>query len=213
MLTQYDSRVHPVRETFPTSIFVYRVRTVTTFLKSGVALNKIDSFRDLLEENGCALSSSQHLREQIPPILCDERRRISEVIAQKPVSLIYDGTAHMAKAVVVMLRFVDDHWTIQQRVAQLMLLAKSVTGEELAREIISILSTQLQIQQHRLLASMRDRPSVNNVAMQMGFVLYLKVFNIGCFSHTIDHVSEKFNTPVLKEFMSSWISLFSCSLI
>ena len=54
----------------------------------------------------------------------------------------------MAEAVVVILRFVDDQWTIQQRVVRLMLLAKSVNGEELAREIISILSTQLQIQHH-----------------------------------------------------------------
>ena len=109
MLTQYDSCVHPVAETLPTSIHVYRVRTVTAFLKNGVALNKIDSFCDLLEENGFALSSSQHLRELIPLILCDERRRIREMIAQRPVSLIYDGMTHMAEAVVVVLHFVDDH--------------------------------------------------------------------------------------------------------
>ena len=211
MLTQYDSRVHPVGETLPTSIRVYRVRTVTAFLKSGVALNKIDSFRDLLEENGLALSSSQHLRELIPPILCDERRTIGEEIAQRPVSLIYDGTTHVAEALVVILRFVDDHWTIQQRVVRLMLLAKSVTGEELAREIISILSTQLQVHHNLLVASMRDRASVNNVAMRTVRVLYSKLFDIGCFSHTLDHVGEKFNTPVLKEFTSAWISLFSRS--
>ena len=29
--------------------------------------------------------------------------------------------------------------------------------------------------------------------------------------HTIDYVGEKFNTPVLKEFTSAWISLFSRS--
>lgn len=58
MLSQYDSHVHPVGETLPTSIRVYQVQTVTAFLKSGVALSKIDSFCDLLEENGFALSSS-----------------------------------------------------------------------------------------------------------------------------------------------------------
>ena len=92
-----------------------------------------------------------------------------------------------------------------------MLLAKSVNGEELAREIISILSTQLQIHHHLLVASMRDCASVNNVAMQTVRVLYSKVFDIGCFLHTIDHVGEKFNTPILKEFTSAWISLFSRS--
>ena len=80
-----------------------------------------------------------------------------------------------------------------------MLLAKSVNGEELAREIISILSTQLQIQHHLLVTLMRYRASVNNVAMQIVHVLYPKVFDIGFFSHTIDHVGEKFNTPELIE--------------
>ena len=67
MLTQYDRLVHPVGETLPTIIRVFRVKTVTAFLKSGVALSKLDCFRDLSEENGYALSSSQHLRELTPP--------------------------------------------------------------------------------------------------------------------------------------------------
>ena len=67
MLTQYDRLVHPVGETLPTIIRVFRVKTVTAFLKSGVALSKVDCFRDLLEENGYVLSSSQHLRELTPP--------------------------------------------------------------------------------------------------------------------------------------------------
>ena len=173
MLTQYDRLVHPVGETLLTTIRVFRVKTVTAFLKSGVALSKVDCFHDLLEEYGYALSSSQHLRELIPPILCEERRKISEGL--RPVSLIFDGTTHVAEAVVI-LRFVDDQWTIQQSVVRLMLLAKSLNGEELASEIISILSTQLQIQHHLLVASMRDRASVNNVAMQTVRVLYSKVF-------------------------------------
>ena len=57
----------------------------------------------------------------------------------------------------------------------MMLLAKSVS----AREIISILSTQLQIQHHLLVDSMRDCASVN-VAMHSVRVLYPKVFHIGC---------------------------------
>lgn len=45
---------------------------------------------------------------------------------------------------------------------------------------------------------MRDRASLNNMAMQTVHVLYSKLFDIGCFAQTIDHVGEKFNTPVLK---------------
>ena len=59
----------------------------------------------------------------------------------------------MAEAIIIILRFVDDKWGIEQRVIRLMLVAKSV---KLASEIISTLATQLQIQHHQLVASMRD---------------------------------------------------------
>ena len=48
-----------------------------------------------------------------------------------------------------------------------------------------------------------DRAVVNNVTMQMLRVLYPKAFDIGCFVHTINHVGEKLNTLVLKEFTSA----------
>ena len=76
------------------------------------------------------------------------------------------------------------------------LLSKSLTGEELAREIISTLSTSYGLQSHQLVAAMRDRSSVNNVAMTTVKLLYPAVIDIGCFSHTLDRVGEQFKIPV-----------------
>ena len=42
-------------------------------------------------------------------------------------------------------------------------------------------------------------------------VLYPEMIDIGCFSHTIDHVGEHFKTPHLHEFGLYWVSLFSHS--
>ena len=42
-------------------------------------------------------------------------------------------------------------------------------------------------------------------------VLYPEILDIGCFSHTIDHVGEKFCILVLNEFVTAWIGLFSRS--
>ena len=47
----YDDKVHPKGETLPVEERVYRVKCVRTFLKAGVPLNKLDVFRELLEEN------------------------------------------------------------------------------------------------------------------------------------------------------------------
>lgn len=58
---------------------------------------------------------------------------------------------------------------------------------------------------------MRDRASVNNVAMRTIKVLYPYMLDVGCFSHTIDHVGKHLNTPVLSPFVSNWVKVFSHS--
>ena len=92
-----------------------------------------------------------------------------------------------------------------------MLLAKSLTGEEVARQLITCLSTELSIPQHLVISVMRDRASVNDVAMRTIGVLYTHMIEIGCFSHTLDDVGERMKTPILDEFTKAWISLFSHS--
>ena len=77
--------------------------------------------------------------------------------------------------------------------------------------MISTLSVDYHVPSTSVLASMRDRASSNNVALRTLKVLYPDLIDIGCLSHTIDHVGEKFDTPVLAEFISSWISLFAHS--
>ena len=92
-----------------------------------------------------------------------------------------------------------------------MLLAKSMTGEEVTRQIIVVLSTELEIPSHYVITAMRDRASVNDVAMRTVKILYNQVMDIGCFSHTLYLVDERMNIHVLSEFCKSWIGLFSRS--
>ena len=89
-----------------------------------------------------------------------------------------------------------------------MLLAKSMSGEELAHQLILCLSTELGITGDRLVASIHDRASVNNVAMQTLKVVYPDVVNIDCFSHMLDLVGEKFCTLILDQFFKGWINMF-----
>ena len=46
-LEKYDADIHPSGETLPEAARVYRVKVLRTFLKAGVAIKKIDDFRDL----------------------------------------------------------------------------------------------------------------------------------------------------------------------
>jgi len=58
---------------------------------------------------------------------------------------------------------------------------------------------------------MHDRASVNGAAMRTIKVVFPLLVDIGCYSHTIDLVGEKFDVPVLDEFFHLWISLFAHS--
>lgn len=69
VLRKYDEEVHPRGETLPEKQQVYCVREVTAFLKAGVPLNKVESFRDLLEENAFCLTDRCNMHDHVPFIL------------------------------------------------------------------------------------------------------------------------------------------------
>jgi hypothetical protein len=118
----------------------------------------------------------------------------------------------MGEALAVVLRLIDvEEWVIKQRLVRLQLLAKSLSGEEIAREQISILSINYGIESNKLLASMRDGASTNGVAMCTLKIVYPNIMDINCFSHTLDREGEHFNIPILQNFISLWIFMFSHS--
>ena len=122
----------------------------------------------------------------------------------KPVSIIFDGTSRLGEALVIVLRFLDN-WEIKQRLVQLQILVKSITGEELAREILGVLCREFKLSTEQVLAAMRDRASVNNVAIRHIKVMFPNLLDIGCYSHTLDLVGSKFELPTLEEFIRPWI--------
>ena len=91
-LMSYDSAAHPVGATLPESTRVYRVKVVTSFMKAGIPLAKLDDLRELF-------------RQVLPFILHEEMLKIKKEISVKPVLIIFDGTTHVAEAFAVVIRF------------------------------------------------------------------------------------------------------------
>ena len=147
------------------------------------------------------------MADLIPFIQKDEVSQIKHEISSKLVSVIFDGTCRLGEALAIVVRYIDN-WTIQQRLVCVEFLAKSVNGEEIARELVSVLSTTYSINSNRLVACMRDGAASNGVAVRTLTILYPKVVDIKCFSHTL---GEHFEIPILSEFISLWISVFSHS--
>ena len=77
-------------------------------------------------------------------------------------------------------------FTVKQRLVRIQLLAKSLTGEEIAQELIGVLSTPLGITSQFVVATMRDCASVNNIAIRIMKTIYQNSQDTGCFSHTLD---------------------------
>ena len=91
-------------------------------------------------------------------------------------------------------------------------LQKVCTEEELASELVHVLSANYAIGPTHLLSAIRDRASVNGVAMRTLKIVYPSVLDVGgCFSYTIDHVCECMPTLILSEFSNAWVLLFSHS--
>lgn len=151
------------------------------------------------------------LSDLISFIFKEEQSDIKEEISGKSVSIIFDGTTRLGEALAIVVRFVDDNFTIQQRLVSIQLLAKSLTGEEIACELVRVLSTSYGIEPQKLLACMRDGAASNGVAMRTLKIVYPKLLDVICFSHTLNRVGEHFNVPYLIEFMSAWLTMFSHS--
>ena len=65
-----------------------------------------------------------------------EQARIKEDINGKDLS---DGTTRLGEAMAIVVRFINSEWKIQQRLIRFQLIAHSMKGEEVARELISVL--------------------------------------------------------------------------
>ena len=120
----YEQEVHPVGESLPEAHKLWRVKVVTTFLKAGVPLGKVELFRHLLEENAYSLSDRRGMSDLIPFIQSEEQQQIKAELQGKKVSFIFDGTTSLGEALVIVLRFVDD-FVIKQRLVGFITLTKS----------------------------------------------------------------------------------------
>ena len=182
-----------------------------SLLRAGIPLSKLSSLRDILEENSYKLTDRRHKFNLVPFVLKEEENRLKEEISGKNISVCFDGTSRLGEALAIVVRFVGDEWTLEHRLIRMKMLSKSMTGEQLAREVLTVVSTTYGIKSEQILATMRDRSSVNNSAMNTISIIYPYLVDIGCISHTLNHVGENFKTPILTEFIHSWINLFSHS--
>ena len=109
----------------------------------------------------------------VPFILKEEETCLKQELQGKQVGVILDGTTRLGEAMAIILQYVSDSWTLEQRLVRIQLLSKSMTGEEIARELINVLSVTYSIGSDQLIAAMRDRAAINNLVLRPDVIYYV----------------------------------------
>ena len=89
-------------------------------MSASIISGKIDSFRDLLEENALRLTDRRNMHDYIPFILNEEESHIRSEIEGQNVSVIFDGTSRLGEALAIILRFVSPDFKIEQRLVRVL---------------------------------------------------------------------------------------------
>ena len=211
-LQKRDKRESTPGSTLPAEMRLFRFGVVESCLNGGIPIGKIDALRPLLEKHGHRLTSSGHLGELIPAVLEKEKDKLQEELKDvKEACVIFDGTARLGEALVIIIRFVQENFIPTQRLIRLEILAKSLKGEELAQRLMSCLAVDYKLGPSTVIGAVRDGASVNGAALRQLMFFYQKLFDVVCFSHTIDNVGSHFQFQILDLFSRYWIGMFSHS--
>ena len=194
-----------LRGAVPMEQSLHRINVVTSFLKAAVPLTKTDSLHTILEHGPHHLTHSTHLGQYIPFILEEERKAVmDEIHGITACSVEFDGSTHLRKAHVIILRFVTANWEAAQQLVRLRILSKSPTSQQLAREIVTCLSAEYHLPTTALVAAIRDGAAVNGAAMHyVRDIMYPQAMAIICVYHSLDNVGKHFQvrlgdiTPVV----------------
>ena len=145
-LQRRDKRENTPGSTLPADMRLFRFEIVESFLNGGIPLAKTDSLRLVLEKHGHRLTSSSHLAIVIPAVLEKEKGKLQEeLIDVKETSVIFDVTASLGEALVIVIRFVQENFVPTQQLIRLEILAKALKGEELAQRQMSYLAVEYKL--------------------------------------------------------------------
>ena len=81
----YEQEVHPSGETHSEAHKLRRVKVVTTFMRVGVPLAKIDHLKNLLEEHAYSLTDRRGMCDLIPFVQSEEQQQIRAELQGKKI--------------------------------------------------------------------------------------------------------------------------------
>ena len=84
----YKQEVRPRGETLSEDHMLWPVKVITTFMRAGVPLAKINHFKELLEEHAYRLTDRRGMCDLIPFVQSEEQQRIKAELQGKSICVI-----------------------------------------------------------------------------------------------------------------------------
>jgi hypothetical protein len=137
----------------------FRAQLMNALLKAGVARHAVETLKGVLNRwtlPECTTSNGVHLgQDYIPELLLHQRRTLKSETDGQLVWLIFDGATRVAEVLCVIVRFLGEDNTVQQRLIRLKTYKGSFDGEELLTAITDILQ-EAKIKFHLVVGTMSD---------------------------------------------------------
>ena len=104
-----------------------------------------------------------------------------------------------------------DECVIHRRVVCMMLVTKSMHVRRRGFQTTDLYHFNWARDSATFIGDFNERWYFCSVAIHTISILYFQIIDIRCFSHTLGLVGGRFKTPILDDFIKTWISLFSRS--
>lgn len=186
---------------------VFRYRTVEALLAAGIPLEKLDILRPLLQRSGYSLTDTSNMKMFIPKIEEKESKRLSAELAGNFISIAFDGTTRLGEAICVTGRWCSASFELTTRLIDFTTLLKHVDHKQLATHVTDLVMRKRRIAPTDLVGLSRDSVSTNGAASARLQLAFPVAADMLCFCHTLCHVGEHFELPVLSEFRTPWLEL------
>ena len=130
-LKRRDQRDCASSSTLPEEMQLFRFEIVESALSGGIALAKLDKLRPVLQRHGHRLTSCPHMHQIIPAVLEKEKSKLKEELNDiKQASFIFDSTARLGEALVIIIRYIQENFVQVEVCARLAQLVRSLTANQ-----------------------------------------------------------------------------------
>lgn len=194
---------------------LFRFSLLRFLLAAGIPLNVLDTeeCKEFLNEYSKGAVNRTVLSNLVPCVEQMEKELCRDEMKGKSISIIFDGTTHVAEVCAVVVRWADG-LTVQQRLIHLGFYEQSFRHQHIAAVLTTVCAQEYNVHFRQVLGFHRDRAASNNAAMQLLALQYPAAEDLPCLSHTLNHCGEKLidAAPTLYKFAKALQGLLAHSL-